>query len=80
MAYSSKKSGQNPLTGRRMKTATSKTIGGRKSTSSAAKMRPARVSTKYGRSGSASGSMKAIEEFGTLGGGSLGGGSLGAQR
>jgi hypothetical protein len=80
MAYSSKNSGKNPLTGRRMKTATARTIGGRKSTSTASKMRPARVSTQYGRSGSASNSPKANEELGKLGGATLGGGSLGAQR
>ena len=80
MAYSSKKSEKNPLTGRRIKTATPKSIGGRKSTSTASKMRPTRVSTQYGRSGSSGNSPMVNEEFGKLGGATLGGSSLGGQR
>ena len=78
MAYSSKNSGKNPLTGRRMKTATAKTVGGRsKSNVNVAKMRPSR-SSAVGRM-----PMRKIESdlgAGKLGGGELGGGSLGGGR
>lgn len=75
MAYG-KKSGQNPLTGRKMKTATSKSIGGRKSSQTSNKMRTGQ-STKFGRFAPAASNIKAIEEVGGLGGGSLGGKTLG---
>jgi hypothetical protein len=74
MPYSSKNSGQNPLTGRRMKTTTAKTIGGRnKSNTNVAKMRPTR-SSATGRI-----PMRRIETdlgSGKLGGGELGGGGM----